>query len=101
MKINSGDNWKEFSLKTSELGTEKYILCCTISSSVPIEFELARDGRKGPIATFLGYKVELSDYIRFVVKNPIALLELLPYDRAAVDHALYLLNSDKSTEIGS
>jgi len=101
MKICSGDKWKEFGLRISELGTREYVLKCILSSSVPIQFELSREGRKEPVAIFLGYQVEMSDYVRFVVKNPIALMELEPYDRAAVDYALYLLNSDEMVEMNN
>lgn len=100
MKICSGDMWKEFDLRIAQLETRKYILNGIISSSVPTKFELIRIGRKEPIATFLGYQVN-SDYIRFVVLNLMALTELAPYDRVAVDHALYLLNSDEMVEMNN
>lgn len=101
MKFKTGVEWKKFSLRTSELGSKEYVLKCTISSLVPIEMELSRKGRKDPVAIFLGYQIERTDYVRFVVKNSTALAELLPYDRAAVDHALYFLNSDEMVEVNN
>lgn len=94
MKIKAGEKWKEFTLQTS-----KYALRYAVSSLEPFKFELLKDKRI--VASFLGYKVDYNRYIRFVVSNPMAIFELPSYDRAAVDHALYLLNSDITTEIVS
>ena len=79
---------------TSELGKRYYTLRCK-SALVPMKFELLKDYKKESIATFAGYRIIGTNRVRFVTENLMALLELPPHDRAAIDEALAILNSDE------
>lgn len=96
MEIKVGAKLKDIELETSQGGTRLYSLVCK-STLIPLEFNLVKESElgNGVIATFKGYRIKCTDYIRFVMSNPMALLELPTYDRVAVDYALLFLNSDE------
>lgn len=97
MSIKIGEELATIRLSTSELGSRTYYLRCT-STLEPIQYELEKMEGKKVISEFYGYRVLGQPYCRFVLSDPKLIIELPPEDRAAIDFALDILNSNDNED---